>query len=535
MTDGPTLKGKTGPQAHVGWRRGKLRRVGGLCESGQAIRVINADGTVTCEPVSGGAGDGLLGGGTSGDVSLDVHFAGSGSRITVARSDHNHDAAYVNDNAGEVGNADVPTGALSPDRISGTAWTGSNDGAGSGLDADLLDGQQASAFAGASHTHLGQTWTGTDNPLRIEGSFAGPDYAPLMLTNTVGYGLIVSAAGYAGVYVGSAAGDGVDVHSADQNGVEVYSAVHSGVAVGSAGWNGVSVNSAGWDGVYVGSADWNGVYVNSADDSGMWVSSSLGSGVFVDSVGHHGLAVNSAGWSGVAVGSAGDDGVVVWEAGDDGVDVSSVSGNGLRVDGAGLNGVEIWNATYDGVQINSAGRYAVQANTDATYGLYTPDSVYVGGKIDLVGAVDPVIGERFKVDPQGHYEVGDLLVIDPDSPYLVLSSEPNDTKVIGVVGPGVDYERGELMVIVFGWHGAKPAEDDEENLRTVARIKVDARYGSIQRGDLLTSSPRPGYAMKAQPVDVSGIEIYRPGTIIGKALEPLDSGQGLIEIFIVLQ
>lgn len=35
----------------------------------------------------------------------------------------------------------------------GTAWHSGNDGAGSGLDADLLDGQSSAAFAAASHAH----------------------------------------------------------------------------------------------------------------------------------------------------------------------------------------------------------------------------------------------------------------------------------------------------------------------------------------------------------------------------------------------
>jgi len=84
-----------------------------------------------------------------------------------AAADHNHDSDYVNDDAGEVGNADVLIGALSPDRISDTAWTSANDGSGSGLDADLFDGQESSAFMSAS-TDLwvnttGDTMSGTLN------------------------------------------------------------------------------------------------------------------------------------------------------------------------------------------------------------------------------------------------------------------------------------------------------------------------------------------------------------------------------------
>ena len=66
------------------------------------------------------------------------------------------------------------------------------------------------------------------------------------------------------------------------------------------------------------------------------------------------------------------------------------------------------------------------------------------------------------------------------------------------------------------------------------RVRVDARL-PIHRGDLLVSSDRPGVAMKSVPVEVGGMSVHRPGTVIGKALEPLESGEGEILVLLTLQ
>ena len=68
----------------------------------------------------------------------------------------------------------------------------------------------------------------------------------------------------------------------------------------------------------------------------------------------------------------------------------------------------------------------------------------------------------------------------------------------------------------------------------VVPVKVTAEDGGIRPGDLLTASCIPGHARRAEPVTIEGVEFYRPGTVLGKALQPLESGTGTINVLLMM-
>ncbi len=120
---------------------------------------------------------------------------------------------------------------------------------------------------------------------------------------------------------------------------------------------------------------------------------------------------------------------------------------------------------------------------------------------------------------------GSVVIVDPKARNRVATSaRAYDSRVAGAVSPqpglilGVPGE-GKVLVAQSGR----------------VRIKADARYGAIKAGDLLVSSPTKGYAMRSRPVNVGGALIHRPGTVLGKALEPLAKGKGEILVLLTLQ
>jgi hypothetical protein len=177
----------------------------------------------------------------------------------------------------------------------------------------------------------------------------------------------------------------------------------------------------------------------------------------------------------------------------------------LRIDAsAGTNALEIYN-TEGGQNLI----FRVERTTGNVYadGNFTGNGADVAERIDVSEAVEP----------------GDVVEIDPENPGKFRKArEALSTRVAGVIStaPGV---------VV----GNKSAESNDARpiLALAGRVpvKATAKYGAIAVGDLLVSSPIPGYAMKC-PEKSQCI-----GAVIGKALEPLAEGSGLIEVQIVLR
>lgn len=129
------------------------------------------------------------------------------------------------------------------------------------------------------------------------------------------------------------------------------------------------------------------------------------------------------------------------------------------------------------------------------------------------------------VPATGALPPGTVVTLDPTrSNHVEASAKAYDTRVAGVVStqPGIALgESGDHKVLVATTGRVK--------------LKVDASNGPIAIGDLLVTSDVPGVAMKSQAIDVGGVAIHRPGTLIGKALEPLAEGRGEILVLLSLQ
>ena len=243
-----------------------------------------------------------------------------------------------------------------------------------------------------------------------------------------------------------------------------------------------------------------GVYAMSRDKEGVYATSSTTHGVYGKSTGNWSYASGVYGTANLeqAIGVTG------WN-----------TGKGIGVYAYSEQGTALYIKAKSGHLIQA---YGATAN-DAEFLVTNTGVVYADG-----GYKAPAdFAELMEVEGAvAAYEPGDVLVIsDTADRGVARSTDAYSTAVIGVYS--------EHPGFVGSAHPMEEPGDDEIAVAMLGIVpcKVTAENGSIRRGDLLVTSSTPGHAMRGDNPP--------PGTVLGKALAPLDSGTGVIEIAVTLQ
>ena len=198
--------------------------------------------------------------------------------------------------------------------------------------------------------------------------------------------------------------------------------------------------------------------------------------------------------------------------------------NAMNNDGTSKPVVVLAPYLMNGAVGSHSGDFVVQTSQNGT--LYESLRLAANGDLTVRGNVAAKYQDVAEwVPTRKALDAGTVVVLDRESANEVLpSTKAYDTAVAGVVSasPG----------ILLGEAGPSKAK-----IATTGRVKVkvDASKGAIAVGDLLVTSDKPGVAMKSKPLSVAGESIHRPGTLIGKALEPLAAGEGEILVLLSLQ
>jgi hypothetical protein len=180
--------------------------------------------------------------------------------------------------------------------------------------------------------------------------------------------------------------------------------------------------------------------------------------------------------------------------------------------------------------VNNAGNVYLQPAGGTNYvgiGTTNPTSMlHVAGNVTVTGNIAAKYQDVAEwVESSQELTPGVVVVLDSTrSNQVVASTTAYDTRVAGVISekPGIALGEAGSNKFLVATTGR-------------VRIRVDTSHGPIQVGDLLVTSDKPGTAMKSVPVAIAGVSIHRPGTLIGKALEPLAQGSGEILVLLSLQ
>jgi hypothetical protein len=271
-------------------------------------------------------------------------------------------------------------------------------------------------------------------------------------------------------------------------------------------------------GLYGSSNTHNGLFATSAGDDGIH-----GETTSQTSVGVSGL--NNSAWPCVAIEGTSSNGHGVRGVNGSGSGDSPTAGCGVW--GDSNQGWGVFGSSKSGTAGMFQGNVSVTGALSVTGDVSAKDvnvsgnvNVAYGGDVKLAGAD---CAEQFDLCVPVVVEPGTVMVIDNEGA-LRMSDKAYDRAVAGVVS-GAGVFRPAIVL------DQRTAGETRANIALVGKVycKVDADAGPIAVGDLLTTSGRPGHAMKV------GDPLKGFGSVLGKALRSMDSGQGLLPILVALQ
>jgi hypothetical protein len=211
-----------------------------------------------------------------------------------------------------------------------------------------------------------------------------------------------------------------------------------------------------------------------------------------------------------------------------------VAGNYLRVNGAGneqtyIGGDGVGNDAQLGSANPNVSDVVLWNSATNKHMKLVASALVLAGGADFaenfdVNAAPPNSKDVRGVAPQ--VAPGMVVTIDPaKAGKLQLSTQAYDRRVAGIISGAGGVKPGMTM----GQAGT--LADGQHPVALSGRVYcwVDAARGAIEPGDLLTTSPTPGHAMKASN------PARAQGAIIGKAMTGLKQGKGLVLVLVTLQ
>jgi hypothetical protein len=204
----------------------------------------------------------------------------------------------------------------------------------------------------------------------------------------------------------------------------------------------------------------------------------------------------------------------------------SVAGGGARINGVliGAEPTGYYACSYETVSAADP-RFNLRLMSQNAIIFHTGNPSQARVTITATGHLEMLGGdaaEYFDAASDAVTEPGTVMVIDSDGLVRECRNEA-DKRVVGVVSGAAGMRPAIVM------DSARRASSALLALAGKAHCRADASYGPIVAGDLLTTSPTHGHAMRARRADRG------PGTVLGKALASLSEGRGLIPMIVALQ